>query len=87
MFGKYTSEAIKGISKERTHKIESLIKEMGGEVKSVHLLTGNQDLIMVVSLPGFNEAMKASVTLNRLTGILFSTSEAMTVEEFDKTIS
>ena len=84
MFGKYTSEAIKGISAERTKNAVSLLKKFGGEVKSAYALLGGKDLLLIVTFPGLEAAMKASVALSKLTGISFTTSPAVTVEEFDK---
>lgn len=84
MFGKYSPDALKGMSAERTASAVDLIKGLGGEVQSMHATLGQQDLVLIVSLPGNEEAMKASVALGRLTGIAFSTAPAVTVETFDK---
>jgi uncharacterized protein with GYD domain len=83
MFGKYSSEALKGISAERTEKAVSLIKRFGGEVKSAYALLGEKDLVFILTFPGAEEAMKASVALGKLTGISFTTSPAVTVEAYD----
>jgi len=48
---------------------------------------GQQDLLLVLSLPGTPEAMKASVALTKLTGISFNTMPAVTVQDFDKLMS
>ena len=87
MFGKYSTEALKGISAERTDKAVELIKKYGGEVISMYALLGEYDLLLVVNLPGPEEAIKISVALARLTGISFSTSPAIRVEEFDRLVS
>ncbi|NVM25891.1 MAG: GYD domain-containing protein [Desulfobacterales bacterium] len=87
MFGKYSSEALKEISAERTDKANNLIKKFGGEVISMYALLGKKDLVFIVNLPGIEQAMKASVALSKLTGISFTTSPAVTVEEFDKMIA
>jgi len=84
MFGKYSGEAIKGIGVKRTEKAVELIKKLGGEVKAMYALLAEQDLVLIVSLPGTEEAMKASVALAKLTGIAFTTAPAVTVEEFDR---
>jgi uncharacterized protein with GYD domain len=84
MFGKYTLEGIKGMSAERTKKIAGLIEKCGGKVKSMHALLGEHDLVFIVEFPGNHEAMKASVAITKMTGISFTTSPAVTVEEFDK---
>ena len=86
MFGKYSSEGLKEMSAERTDKAVSLIKKFDGEVDSVYALLGEQDLVLIVDFPGVEQAMKASVALSKLTGVSFTTSPAVTVEEFDKMI-
>ena len=87
MFGKYSSEAVKKISTERTGKVVGQIKKLGGQVSSMYALLGQHDLVLIVDLPGVEQAMKASVALNKLTGISFITSPAVTIERFDKMIS
>jgi uncharacterized protein with GYD domain len=84
MLGKYTAEALKGISAERTKKVTALIEQAGGKVQAIYALLGEKDLILVVTLPGVPEAMKASVALSKLTNIAFTTAPALTGEEFDK---
>lgn len=84
MFGKYTLEGIKGMSVARTKKIINLIKKSSGEVKSMHALLGEKDLVFIVDFPGNEEAIKASVAITKLTGISFTTSPAVTVKEFDR---
>ena len=84
MFGKYTSEAIKEISIERTQQAVAEIKKLGGNMTAMHALLGEYDLLFCVSLPGVEEAIKASVALKRLTGISFTSCPAVTVEVFDQ---
>ena len=84
MFGKYSSEAIKEMSAERTDKGFSLIKKFGGEVNSMYALLGEHDLVIIANFPGIEQAMKASVALSKLTGISLKTSPAVAVEDFDK---
>lgn len=84
MFGKYSSEAVKGVSAKRTKEAVSLIKNFGGDVIGMYALLGEKDLVFIVTFPGVEDAMKASVALSKLTGIGFTTYPAVTVEEFDK---
>ena len=86
MFGKYTSEGIKGMSAARTVEANNLIKENGGEVLSQYALLGENDLLFIVNFPGVDEVIKSSVALNKLTGISFNSVPAITVEQFDKVI-
>lgn len=83
MFGKYTTESLKKISPDRTQKAVILINELGGKVTSMYALLGEQDLVFIVDFPDLNHAIQASVALAQLTGIPFTTSPAVTVEEFD----
>ena len=87
MFGRYSLEAIKGIDKERTKKVVGAIEKAGGKVNSMYALLGKYDLVFVVDFPDIRDAIKASVALTRLTDIAFTTSPAVTVEEFDKIVS
>lgn len=87
MLGKYSSEALKGISPGRTDKALKIIKKFGGEVKSMYALLGEIDLVFILTFPDVEKAMQASVALNKLTGISFTTLPAVTVKEFDKVMS
>jgi len=84
MMGRYSTEALKGISADRTQKATELVKKQGGEIKSMFALLGEFDLALVVELPGVQEAMKASVALSAMTGIGFRTLPAIPVKDFDK---
>jgi uncharacterized protein with GYD domain len=87
MFGKYTKESAREISAERTKRAVEVINRLGGEVKSMYSLLGEHDLIFIVDLPDMKNALKVSVALNQLTGINFSTSPVVNVDEFDKMIN
>jgi hypothetical protein len=43
--------------------------------------------VIIVELPNMADAMKASIVVGRLTGVLFSTAAAVTAEEFDKIVA
>ena len=87
MLGRYSPEAIKSISKDRTEKVVSLIQKNGGKVRNMLALLGRYDLAFIVELPGITEAINTSVAITKLTGIGFATFPGITVEEFDKAIS
>ena len=87
MFGKYSSEALKAMSTERTEKAVSLIEKHDGKVNSMYALLGEQDLVLIVDFPGVEQAMKASVALMKMTGVSFTSSPAVLVEDFDKMIA
>ena len=83
MFGKYSAEAVKGISAKRTEEAGKLIEKNSGSVKSVYVLLGEKDLVIIATFPGLKQAMKSSVALSGLTGIAFTTCEAIEAGEFD----
>ncbi|MEJ2169104.1 MAG: GYD domain-containing protein [Desulfobacterales bacterium] len=87
MFGKYTTKAVEKISAKRTEQAVDEIKKLGGQVMAMHVLLGEYDLLFCVALPGIDEAVKASVTLSKLTGIAFTTCPAVTVEAFDRLVA
>lgn len=87
MFGKYTAEAVKGVSADRTGKAVDLMKKFGGKVLSMYALLGEKDLVLIVDFPDVEQAMKASAALSRMTGIAFATCPAVAVEQFDKMMS
>lgn len=86
MLGRYSTEAVRDISANRTEKSLSLIKEVGGKVLSMYTLLGGYDVILTAEFPTLQVAMKASLGLTILTGIGFSTYPAISVADFDKMI-
>ena len=84
MFGKYSMEAVKAISAERTEETLALIKQNGGEFKAGYALLGDVDLVLVGDLPDTQHAMQTSAALSKLLGISFSTAPAVSVGDFDK---
>ena len=86
MFGKYSAEALKGISAERTVRSVDVIKKHGGKVISMYAVLGEHDLVMTLDFPDIENALAASVELNKLTGISFTTSPVVEVEKFDKLV-
>jgi uncharacterized protein with GYD domain len=84
MFGKYSQEGMKGISAERTKKAEDAIKKLDGEVKEGYALLGETDLVIIAEFPGTKQAMQASAALTKMTGISFTTSPAVKMDNFDK---
>lgn len=86
MLGKYTTEAVKKISKERTKTVIDAIKKCNGTTEAMYVLLGPYDLAFIVDFPKNEDAIKASVQLTKLTDIAFTTFPAITVEEFDKLV-
>ena len=84
MFGRYSSEAAKRISAERTEKAREAIEKLEGRVQEIYVLLGEYDLVIIADLPRMAEAMQASIALHRLTDISFFTAAAMPIEEFDE---
>jgi uncharacterized protein with GYD domain len=84
LFGRYSPEALKGVSSVRTKKALTLVKKFKGKILSMYALLGEKDLMFIADFPGVEEAMQASVALHKLTGISFSTTAAVSVDTFDK---
>jgi uncharacterized protein with GYD domain len=84
LFGKYSAASIKDISAKRSAAAAATVKKLGGELKSIHALLGEHDLVMIVELPGIAEAVKCSLSLAKQAGIAFTTAPAIPVEQFDK---
>ncbi len=84
LLGKYSSESLSQISSARTKKVTEIIEKLGGKVKSIYALLGKQDVAVIADLPNSGAAVKASLSLAKATGIGFITSEALSIDEFDK---
>ena len=87
MYGKYSQEALKGMSAERTKKALELIAKYGGKVSSMYAFLGKYDIVLITDFPAVADVMKAAIALNKLTGITFTSFPAITIEEFDKIIA
>jgi uncharacterized protein with GYD domain len=84
MYGKYSQEAIKGISADRTKKALEVITKAGGKVNSMYALLGKYDIVLIVDFPAVADVMRVSIALNKLTNISFTSFPAISMEEFDK---
>jgi uncharacterized protein with GYD domain len=84
MFGKYSLDSIRQISAKRTDETMAAIKQHGGTFKAGYALLGDTDLLLIVDLPGPEQAMQVSAALAKLLGVSFRTAPAVSVEEFDK---
>jgi uncharacterized protein with GYD domain len=87
MFGKYSTDALKKVSSERTRKAVKIIEKNGGKVISMYAVLGEHDLVFTLDFPDAEKALLTSVTLNILTGISFVTSPVVDVEQFDTLLS
>jgi uncharacterized protein with GYD domain len=86
MFGKYSSEATKDISSDRTKKSRKVIQKNGGKIISMFAVMGEHDLVFTIDFPDADKAITTSVALHKLTGIHFTTSPVVDVEQFDKLV-
>ncbi|MCX5781311.1 MAG: GYD domain-containing protein [Elusimicrobia bacterium] len=84
LFGKYSQDALKSASADRTKKVVEIIEKLNGKVISMDVLLGDKDLAIAVDLPNTSSVVKASIAITKLTGIGFSSSPAISVDEFDK---
>ncbi len=67
MFGKYSHEATKEITPERTAKAIKIIDKLGGQVKGMYAILGDYDIIMLIEGPDMETIIKISVDLHILT--------------------
>jgi len=51
MFGKYTNEALKNVSEQRTKKAVKIIEKNGGKVISMYAVMGEHDLVLTLDFP------------------------------------
>jgi uncharacterized protein with GYD domain len=86
MFGRYSQDAAQKVSVERTREAHRAVEVLGGQIKAIYALMGEYDLVVIAEFPRMTEAMKASMSLKRLTGISFFTAAAMPIEEFDQLV-
>ncbi len=86
MFGKYSSEAMRRISKERTRQVLEIAARHNGEIVDMYALLGAYDLVLITKFPDIKHALKASVDITKETDISFSTLPALPVEEFDELV-
>ena len=86
MFGRYSQDSVEKISARRTDEANELIKKNGGSVKGGYALLGENDLVLMVDFPDVSAAVKTSVELSKHLGISFSSSPALSIEEFDRLI-
>ncbi|MBN1590075.1 MAG: GYD domain-containing protein [Pirellulales bacterium] len=84
MIGKYSLDAMEGISAQRTDQAVALIAKYDGKLDAAYGLLGKYDLLLVTDFPDVQKAMKASVALSKSMAISFITSPAVDVAEFDK---
>lgn len=87
MFGKYSQESLKGVSADRTKKAIKIIEKNGGKIISMYAVLGEHDLVFTLEFPDADKVLSASVALNMLTGISFTTSPVVDVEQFDRLMS
>jgi uncharacterized protein with GYD domain len=87
MFGDYSAEGIQEISADRTKKCNRIIEKLGGEIRSIYALIGSYDIVIIVDLPGREEAIKASIAIGVEIGMSFQTFPALSAERFDQIVA
>ena len=86
MFGNYSTESTKQISSDRTEKAREVIQKNGGKIISMYAVMGEHDLVFTIDFSDADKAIATSVALHKLTGIHFTTSPVVDVEQFDKLV-
>ena len=86
MFGKYSPDSLK--APRRPHQeSDGGGEEVPGPGRAMYATLGPHDLVVIASFPDTAKAMQASIALTKLTGIGFTTSPAVVVDEFDKLLA
>ncbi len=71
-----SSERLKGIRPRNKRKAENLIRRFGGRIESMYTVLGKEDLLLISTFPGVEQAMKASAALKELTGIFVDSTKS-----------
>ena len=87
LLGKYTPDAIRDISTDRTRRATEIVQHSGGEILLINALLGPYDVAIVAKFPGNVEATRASLAITRMTGIAITTCPAMPIDDFDRLAS
>ena len=84
MLGTYPPGAVKHISALRTDECGRIIEGLGGEIILLDALLGLYDLAFITKFADNTAALKASLALEKVTGINFITMPAISVADFDQ---
>ena len=84
MFGKYSPEAMRLVSADRTEEALAVIRQYGGELKSAYALLCETDFVAILEFPDNERALQTAVTLTRLLGISYRIAPAISLERFDQ---
>src|SRR5438445_13074743 len=86
---KYTDQGIKSIkeSPSRLEKAKQLLKSLGGELKSFHLVQGRYDAIVLSVAPIDEDVTKFALVTGSLGNVRTETLRAFTEDEYRKIVS
>jgi uncharacterized protein with GYD domain len=86
---KYTEQGLKTIkeSPSRLEKAKQLLKSLGGELKSFHLVQGRYDAIVISEAPNDEAVTKFALATGSLGNVRTETLRAFTESEYRKIVS
>src|SRR2546428_5692647 len=86
---KYTEQGLKTIkeSPSRLEKAKQLLKSLGGELKSFHLVQGRYDAIVLSEAPNDEVVTKFALVTGSLGNVRTETLRAFTEDEYRKIVS
>ena len=86
---KYTEQGLKTIkeSPSRLEKAKQLLKSLGGELKSFHLVQGRYDAIVLSEAPNDEVVIKFALVTGSLGNVRTETLRAFTEDEYRKIVS
>lgn len=85
----FTDQGVRNIkdSPKRAQAARELAKKCGADIKSVHLTTGDSDLLVMLEAPNGDNAVKFAMALGSLGNVHTRTSRAWTESEYQKLVS
>ena len=84
MCGSCPPEALKEVGVGYKEKVVEVVSDCNGTIDAMYSTLGEFDLIIFADLPDVESAMNASIELNKLTGVAFSSSPAVELQELLK---
>jgi uncharacterized protein with GYD domain len=86
--GTYTSAGVAGVLKDggtgRRAVVEELVGNLGGSVEAFYFGLGDNDVFVIVDLPGNTDVAAASMAVNATGAVALKTVVLMTAEEVDE---
>jgi hypothetical protein len=80
IFGKASPKEFKEIGLKYGAETVRLVRNLGGDIRSMGMMLGGNNLFIILSFPGPKEALKAAIALSKMTGISFQTVPTVPID-------